>query len=251
MGSSANDKKKNEPISKQVAKSLSDMIFAQKRFLPGDKIPNERSLAVDLDVSRTSIREAIKILASNGVLEIQRGVGTFVSMTPGRKDDPFGFTFTTDKKKLLIDWYQARLILESEAMELVAKNATEEDLREISEIANKEVYLINHPRNGEDNCCGYTFMETDQAFHNALAKATHSVVMSKILPALQEWVYYGVAIGEYPRISRKMEENARESHKIIISFLQKRDGKGANLAMRYHMLRALNDIQENESEIEK
>lgn len=235
MGHSANEKKHNEPISKRVAKALSDMIFVQKRFSPGDKIPNERSLAVDLDVSRTSIREAIKILVANGVLEIQRGVGTFVSMTPGRKEDPFGFIFTTNKKKLLHDWYEARLMLEPEAMELVAKNATEDDLREISDIANTEA--------SED--IDFSFMQIDYAFHNALAKATHSEVLSKILPSLQEWVNYGVTIDENPVITKKIEDNVIESHKNIVTFLQKRDAKGANLAMRYHILSALEDIQEN------
>ena len=241
---------KSKPLSAQVAQTLCNMIFEEHRFLPEDRMPDERGLAKELGVSRTSLREAIKILVADGVLVIRRGVGTFVSKNPGRKEDPFGFTFAEDKKKLLVDWYQVRLILESEAMELVAKNATDEDLREISEMVDNENRLIDHLEDRTSDSRGYTFLEADQKFHSALAAATHSIVMNSVLPALHEWVYYGVAIGEYPRISKKMEQNARESHSIIVSFLLRRDGRGASLAMRYHMLRALDDISDNADEFE-
>lgn len=232
-----------QPLSAQVAGRLRDLIFEERRFAPGDRMPNERDLAKELGVSRPSLREAIKILVANGVLVIRRGVGTFVSETPGRQSDPFGFAFADDKKKLLSDWYQVRLILESEAMEMIAENATDEELEKLEALEKEERAIVDQIDFSEDENSGYTFMRADQEFHSALAIATHSAVMGKILPALHEWVYFGVAIGEYPKVSRKMQQNAKESHKTIVDFLKKRDGKGANLAMRYHMVRALEDIQ--------
>lgn len=229
----------SQPLSEQVAQQLRDLIFEQHRFAPGDRMPDERSLSKELGVSRTSLREAIKTLVASGVLVIRRGIGTFVSDTPGRQPDPFGFAFADDKKKLLADWYQVRLILESEAMEMVAQYATDEELQEIRELA--------EPLQEDDSCSDeerlIAFMKRDQAFHSALAQATHSTVMDRILPALHEWAYFGVAIGEYANFSVKMQENAKDSHRIISDFLLHRDGKGANLAMRYHMLRGLEDIQ--------
>lgn len=233
----------SQPLSAQVAGQLRDLIFEEHRFVPGEQIPNERSLAKELGVSRPSLREAIKILVANGVLVIKRGVGTFVSETPGRQSDPFGFAFAGDKKKLLSDWYQVRLILESEAMEMIAQNATDEELAKLAALEREENKLIENIDFGNDQNGGYTFMRADQEFHSALAMATHSSVMERILPALHEWVYFGEAIGEYPRVSRQMQQNAKESHRNIVNFLKKRDGKGANLAMRYHMVRALEDIQ--------
>lgn len=235
-----------KPLSEQIAAQLRDMIFKQHRFSPGDRLPDERSLALEMGVSRTSLREAIKILVASGVLVIRRGVGTFVSETPGRVDDPFGFAFAEDKKKLLEDWYQVRLIVESEAMELVAKNATDEELQGLEDLARRQGDLIKAAGNQQQdkgNTFSYSFMELDQEFHSALAAATHSAVMGRVLPALHEWVYFGAAIGEYPRLSRQMEQNARKSHLSIARFLKMRDGKGANLAMRYHMLQALEDVQ--------
>ena len=234
-----------QPLSEQIATRMRGMIFDQQRFRPGDRLPDERSLAVEMGVSRTSLREAIKTLAAEGVLVIRRGVGTFVSETPGQLRDPFGFAFAQDKKKLLEDWYQVRLIIESEAMELVAKNATDEELRALEDLARRQSELAasGGSDGGRTDTYCQSFMELDRAFHSALAAATHSAVMGRVLPALHEWVYFGAAIGEYPRLSPQMEENARKSHLSIARFLKLRDGKGANLAMRYHMLQALEDVQ--------
>ncbi|MBR4426360.1 MAG: FadR family transcriptional regulator, partial [Spirochaetales bacterium] len=57
---------------------------------PGDRIPNETELCKALSVSRSTLREAIKILVSRNILVINRGVGTFISSTPGVTDDPLG-----------------------------------------------------------------------------------------------------------------------------------------------------------------
>ena len=230
-----------QPLSEQIAAHLRNMIFEQHRFNPGDRMPDERSLAKEIGVSRTSLREAIKILVANGVLVIRRGVGTFVSETPGKQEDPFGFAFEEDKKQLLSDWYQARLIIESEAMELVAQNATDDELQMLEDLAQRQSDLIDTLT--DDANSFYAFMSADREFHNALAAATHSTVMVRILPALFEWVYFGAAVGVYTRLSFQLWKNAKESHKNIVEFLKKRDGKGANLAMRYHLLQGLEDVQ--------
>lgn len=230
-----------QPLSEQIAAHLRNMIFEQHRFNPGDRMPDERSLAKEIGVSRTSLREAIKILVANGVLVIRRGVGTFVSETPGKQEDPFGFAFEEDKKQLLSDWYQARLIIESEAMELVAENATDEELQNLADLAQRQSDLIDTLT--DDTASFYAFMSADREFHNALASATHSTVMVRILPALFEWVYFGAAVGVYTRLSFQLWKNARDSHKSIVEFLKKRDGKGANLAMRYHLLQGLEDVE--------
>ena len=230
------------PLSEQTAQRLRQLIFDEQVFQPGSRIPDERSLSKELGVSRTSLREAIKFLAADGVLEIRRGVGTFVSDNPEIKSDPFGFGFAKDKQQLLRDWYQVRLILESEAMELVAQNATDQELQEIAALAELgRERIASYAANPEVDHAK-DFMELDRQFHSALAKATHSIVMRRILPALHEWVYFGIAQGLYSRMSSRMENNSLESHENIARFLLLRDGKGANLAMRYHMNRALQDL---------
>lgn len=230
-----------QPLSLKIAAQLQNMIFEEHRFNPGDRIPDERSLAKEIGVSRTSLREAIKILIANGVLVIRRGVGTFVSETPGKQEDPFGFAFEEDKMQLLSDWYQVRLIVESEAMELVAKNATTDELQTLAELAQNQSELIDTLTDGTDSF--YAFMSVDREFHNALAAATHSTVMVRILPTLFESIYFGTAVDVYSQLSPQFLKNARDSHKSIVEFLKNRDGKGAHLAMRYHLLQGLENIE--------
>ena len=228
-------------IADQVFEKLERDILSGK--YPQGEILSELRLSGELGVSRTSLREAIKTLVANGVLVIRRGVGTFVSETPGRQADPFGFAYAEDKRKLLLDWYQVRLILESEAMELVAKNATDQELDDLVALEEAQRSAVEKSLDRDSPESFTTFMRADQAFHSALAQATHSTVMNRVLPALHEWAYFNVAAAEYSNFPRQMKENAMASHHSITQLLRLRDGRGANLAMRYHMLRAMEDIQ--------
>ena len=68
-------------LSEQTAERLYDMIVDEGRYAPGSKLPNENELSDALQVSRTTLREAISFLVAQGVLEIRRGKGTFVAQT--------------------------------------------------------------------------------------------------------------------------------------------------------------------------
>ena len=70
------DKKKR--LSDDIAEMLLSMIVVEKKYLQGDKLPNEIELSKELGVSRITLREAIRILVTRHVLEIKRGKGTFV-----------------------------------------------------------------------------------------------------------------------------------------------------------------------------
>ena len=59
-------------LSQDIAARLQKMILEESQYEPEEKIPNERALASQLGVSRTSIREAIKILVGNGALTVKR-----------------------------------------------------------------------------------------------------------------------------------------------------------------------------------
>ena len=62
------------PLSQQVAAQLRNLIFEERRFQPGDRIPDERSLARELGVSRASLREAIKTLLYRGQTQAPAGL---------------------------------------------------------------------------------------------------------------------------------------------------------------------------------
>ena len=106
-------------LSESVADDIRTMITIEKRFCPGDKIPNENELSRELDVSRTTLREAVRILITNGVLEIRRGLGTYVRE---EKETYAGMALgsLTDTKAGARDLYEMRLIFKPEAAALAA-----------------------------------------------------------------------------------------------------------------------------------
>lgn len=226
-------------LSEKAASQLRSMILNEKIYKPNDKLPNERDLAEQMGVSRTSIREAIKLLVASGFLTVRRGVGTFVNDNPGVISDPFGFEGLKNKKKLLLDWYNVRMVLEGEAMKMVTKNATNKEIEDIVQLSNSgnKLILSNDP----------TFIRADQQFHTSLIMATHNEVMMKIIPPLHEWTYftyYEILFLKYEQYYKRAKKNALENHERISEFIMKRDGDGANLAMRYHMLDAIKLIED-------
>lgn len=221
-------------LSENVAENLKNMILIEEKYKPNEKLPNERALAEQMGVSRPCVREAIKFLVASGVLTIRRGVGTFVSDNPGVHPDPFGFNQIENQKKLLSDWYNVRMILEGEAMKMVVEHASDEEIEEIRRFAEEEKQMII-----EDN---KAFVAADQKFHKALAYATHNDIMIKILPSLHEWMYFGIISNNYEYLAPDLKINAFENHDKILKFIMMRDGEGAKLAMRYHMLQGLKDL---------
>jgi GntR family transcriptional repressor for pyruvate dehydrogenase complex len=230
---------KSQPLSSQLADKLAETILKSDKYLPGQKLPTERELAEQMGASRTSIREASKQLEARGLVEIRRGAGTFVTMNPGVIRDPLGVddsvTSTSDVIAVLEDWYRVRMILEGESMVLVAAAATEEELEQINALMKAE--------NSRAGLVDPDFIYADQSFHCALAKASHNIIMERLIPTLHAGVYYDMVKGLYSRLRPRFNKNASENHELIVRHLLERDGTGAKLAMRYHMLVAIDDVR--------
>lgn len=223
------------PISQSIADQINDMIFLQKKYLPNDKLPNENKLAEELGVSRTTIREAVKTLVANGVLTIERGRGTYVTAQPGAQNDPFGISYIEDKKKLVNNWFEMRLILEPANVRLVVERASDEEIQEIIDCEKKAAELIRS---------GKSFSAADQQFHAAIAKATHNNVIELMLPAIEVAIRDAINTAVYVGAGECALENALTNHHNIAHFIEQRDADGAALAMYYHIKRGMTDLDQ-------
>jgi len=221
------------PISQTIANRISDMIFLEKKYEPNDKLPNEYELSKHLGISRATLREAIKILAANGVLTIKRGSGTFVSATPENQSDPFGMKYLEDKKKLVKNWFEFRLILEPPNARLAANNGSDKELKAITDSAQRLIILAENNK---------SIIEEDQIFHAAIATATHNDIIKLTMPMLEEAVRDAIITSTKIGTSNISLNNALTYHKAIADFIATRDGDGAEIAMRYHILRGLKDL---------
>ena len=122
MNSESDDRNLPQKISEDIISFILD-----NHLKPGDRLPNEAILAGQLDIGRSSLREAMKLLASRNIVTIRQGSGTYVASSPGLIDDPFGFTFISDKKKLVQDLLEIRFLLEPAIAAMSATYSDSED----------------------------------------------------------------------------------------------------------------------------
>ena len=97
-------------LADKVADSIYKMIKTENKFEAGEKLPNENEMAKMFGVSRTTLRESVKILATAGVLEIKRGRGTFVSKNIVNVDKTELENINSYKIKL-VDLFEVRLAI--------------------------------------------------------------------------------------------------------------------------------------------
>ena len=208
-------------LSEQVANDLRQMIL-NKDLHPGDKLPNELVLTKQLNVSRSTVREAIKTLRSQNVLEVRRGLGTFVSEMPGVKDDPFGVRFM-DEGPLLRHFYEVRLVVEPEMAQMAALRATDEELAQIRSAYEEVKKAIE---------AGLDHTEADIHFHNIIAASTHNPIMQRILPVINEGIKSG-----YEETKNVVESGVLviEQHRNIMHALTERRADDAKQAMTAHI----------------
>lgn len=214
------------------------MIVIQE-LKPGEKLPNEIDLAEELNVSRSTIREAIKILVSMNILEIRRGKGTFVCKKPGIAADPLGVTFM-NKKDLLLYLFETRLIIEPEMAALAASRASEKNIRDLQEAFEKMKLDILE---GKDHT------ELDITFHNIISKSTQNPIIQRIVPIINDSIKEGYQ--ETKDIPLSGEKVIRHHEKVLKAIIDK-NSEDARHYMREHIFSGMDQISHKniQSEIE-
>ena len=212
--------KTDKTLPGQVADQIMQLIMDEKLH-PGSKLPNEFELCSMLGVSRTTVREAVKILSSKNLVEIQRGRGTFVSAKLGVADDPLGFAFIENKKKLVADALNVRYLLEPAIVEMAAQMATDEDIQELEEIAAKIEEQIHQ---------GVNHGDWDSKFHSKLAYSTKNIILSKMIPIVTQTITLFVS-----STKAVLSQETITTHRAIIEAIKARDGKTARMWMEKHL----------------
>lgn len=214
------DRQQMVPLSERVASALISHIL-EAGLSQGDKLPNEKLLCEKLDVGRSTLREAVRMLASRNILVVKHGSGIYVSDKPGLSDDPLGLAFIRDKEKLVLDLVDFRLMVEPRTAALAAQKATPQQVEELREccravedcIARK----VSHAR-------------ADASFHTKLGELSGNIVM----PNLEPIMFRAIEL-----FARMCVKNSREetisSHRQIVRFIEEHDSMGAMDAMVMHL----------------
>lgn len=187
----------------------------------GERLPNEKEFMACLNLSRTTIREAMRLLSSRGIVVIRQGSGTYISSTPGVPTDPLGLEFQYDKKKVLLDLLELRFIMEPIIAALSARFAGLDDVSEIQRLADEISKCI---------ITGVNHVETDVAFHCKIAQSTGNDVLKVLFPEIVK----GVRLFS-EMLEDKIIDVVGLHHEKIAQAIANRDSMSAYQAMMSHL----------------
>jgi len=217
---------KPKKVSAQIADQIRTSILSGE-FNPGDRLPPERDLAEMFGVSRPSVREALNILVSSGLVETYQGGGTLVrSLVENNAGTPLSELIRIDGDRAL-DVIEVRKGMESWTAWYAASRALPEDIRRLEAVIAGMAGDLKEHKTSEDY---------DANFHMLVARATHNVVWSHMMQSLFD------AMQEFQRdVWRAVYLTAADQkllyhhHLTIYEKIRDRDPEGAREAMLEHL----------------
>lgn len=219
------------PAHQLVADQLQRSIMLG-RYLPGDKLPSERSMAELFGVSRTSVREAIQVLVQYGLLEIKRGA-TGGAIVQDIIDDGVRErmrSFARSRKKDFFELLEFRLVVECAAARLAANKRTKTHLRALRKhVRNMDALFAEAAENGE-GLIAVRFYAEDTAFHIAIGKASGNPYMHETIEELRYKLLLPLG-----RVVAELDEHANDKHHEIVDAIEAGDGDLAEALMRAHI----------------
>ncbi len=210
--------------SKLLVEEIEEQIYQyilDKPFEIGAKLPNEFELGERFGVGRSTIREAVKLLISKGILEVRRGSGTYVVNTMPADLDPLRLQGRADKMKLALDLADARIMLEPGIAEMAARNATMEDIEKLKSLCDLTERRL---REGGD------YIKEDIAFHTCIAQCSKNVVVEQLIPIIDTAVLMFVNVTH-----KRLKEETVATHRAVTEAIAEGDPIGAKSAMMMHM----------------
>ena len=212
---------KDQGLPEKLADKIIQLIL-DEGLTQGDRLPNEAVLVERLGAGRSSVREAVKLLQSRNIVRVRQGSGTYVASNPGVVEDPLGFTFIDNKRRLAHDLLEVRFMIEPEMARMAAENATAEQASRIVQLCDETERLAG---SGED------YSEADTEFHNAVAQASGNLVVPRLMPILKASVPLFIDV-----TGRKLIDETIRTHRGVADAIAAHDGTAAHDAMYLHLV---------------
>lgn len=217
-----------EGSTEQVVSFVRELIV-QGRLRPGDRLPAERELALQIGVSRPTVRAGLQALAALGVVQSRHGSGTYIPAgPPALGTDALSFLaalhgFTRE------EMYEARRILEVGASALAAERASPEQLATLAEEVANLFASLQQP---------HAFLVHDINFHKAVGTASGNPIVASLMEMVSA-LYYEQRRETAERASGDNLRDAAEAHRRIYQAIRTRDPDAARRAMNQHLTEAL------------
>ncbi len=218
---------REESLSYKVERQIREAI-RQKIFLAGDKLPGEFELAERFGVSRTAIREALRMLSGRGLVHIRKGSGVYVAeMDAATVVDPFYHLLEMKcGETSLLHLIRVRSFMEPEIARLAAIHRSGEDVEYLAKQYQNMVSFADQP---------YRMIESDIKFHRRIASATNNpivpIIMEPIFLLLHKFISETYKQSHAPDLALKNHEN-------LLAAIRAHDAENAYQTMKKHMSEA-------------
>jgi GntR family transcriptional repressor for pyruvate dehydrogenase complex len=198
-------------------------LIREGRWAPGDQIPPERELAERFRVSRTSVREALRALEMQGVIDSRQGGGTFVRTADTEALVPPLAAAILRGRQELAEVLEVRELIEPGIAERAAVRANAEHVIELEALLERQRDCIAQ---------GQPFVDEDTAFHYTLARAAdnhillrlHNVILDLLRESRQSYLH----VPDRPQTSLR-------GHEAILAAVKARDAQAAYQASLEHI----------------
>jgi GntR family transcriptional regulator, transcriptional repressor for pyruvate dehydrogenase complex len=207
-------------------------------IVPGQKLPTEQELCRQLNVSRSSIREALRCLEAEGLVDVRRGSGTFISdRSTSRRLESELTRWIVQREETLEQVLEVREHIEGLTASLAASRATQEEIAEIRKIHDEQVKKVSQSDGEEERTNQLATL--DLTFHQAISLVSGNdianEIISHILPAFIEGNKAVLYLSH--RAPAMVEE-----HCTILNAIEKNDAVAAEAAMRKHIQKVYQEL---------
>jgi GntR family transcriptional repressor for pyruvate dehydrogenase complex len=198
------------------------------RLRPGDRLPAERDLAVQIGVSRPTVRAGLRALAAMGVVVSRHGSGTYIPAGPPRLGSaPLGFLaelhgFTRE------EMYEARRLLEVGAAGLAAERAAPEQIATMAEEVANLFAAMDDPQK---------FLVHDIDFHRSVAAASRNPIIAAVVEMISS-LYYERRRETAARATQRNLHDAAEMHRRVYQAIKAGNADAARAAMNEHLMQS-------------
>jgi GntR family transcriptional repressor for pyruvate dehydrogenase complex len=194
----------------------------------GQRLPSERELAERLGVGRSSVREALKVLQTVGLVEVRIGDGTYITSQAGAS---FGRTLGFELAAwsgALMEIMDARLLIEVAAARAAAERSTIDDLAAMQrEVERMETAIRSDPP---------AYLAADMQFHRLIGHATHNPLMAQVITNLIDMLEH--LLDEADEFPAGLLNEGEGSHRAVLHALQQHSPDAAARAMHLHQKHA-------------
>lgn len=219
------------PVTDQVVDKIRASIM-DGTFKEGSKLPSEQVLCASLRVSRSTVREAYRVLQTMGFIELKPGKGAFVLNADGDAIGDIRDWFRVNAPKLT-EFIEVRKAIETLAIKIAVERGTEEEYKKLEHL-NEQFALALDQNNAHE------MAYLDELFHKSIVDMSHNSLLVSINGVVAQ------AFKKYRSISfqvRKNALNAMEPHRKILEALRSRDVVRAVKSIESHLTLAKEDME--------